>query len=159
MHEDLQHRYITTSFQFNHHVILRWLVECPVIWGQRRCLNESSLPHLIMADTSSSVKSHYSFWRVLFKINWSKAHSFNWANVCLPNILRTVWRTMIRFLIELLVRWTWFGQFDELYFVLNGPVMRCKLRPELWELACNEMQASTRTCVRRVADSTIENVG
>ena len=55
----------------------------------------------------------------------------NWANVCSPNILRTVRRTMIRFLIELLVRRTWFGHFDELYFVLNWLVMRCKLRPEL----------------------------
>ena len=55
----------------------------------------------------------------------------NWANVCSPNILRTVRRTMIRFLIELLARWTWFGQFEELYFVLNWLVMRCKLRPEL----------------------------
>ena len=55
----------------------------------------------------------------------------NWANVCSPNILRTVRRTMIRFLIELLVRRTWFGQFDELYFVLSWLVMRCKLRPEL----------------------------
>ena len=55
----------------------------------------------------------------------------NWANVRSPNILRTLRRTMIRFLIELLVRRTWFGHFDELYFVLNWPVMRCKLRPEL----------------------------
>ena len=55
---------------------------------------------------------------------------FNWANVCSPNILRTVRRTMIRFLIELLVRRTWFGQFDELYFDLNWLVIRCKLRPE-----------------------------
>ena len=55
----------------------------------------------------------------------------NWANVCWPNILRTVRRTMIRFLIELLVRRTWFEQFDELYFVLTWLVMRCKLRPEL----------------------------
>ena len=54
----------------------------------------------------------------------------NWANVCSPNILRTIWRTMIRFLIELLVRRTWFGQ-SKLYFVLNWLVMRCKLRPEL----------------------------
>ena len=53
----------------------------------------------------------------------------NWANVCSPNILGTVRRAMIRFLIELLVRRTWFGQFDELYFVLNW--MRCKLRLEL----------------------------
>ena len=36
---------------------------------------------------------------------------------------------MIRFLTELLVRRTWFGQFDELYFVLNWLIMRCKLRP------------------------------
>ena len=55
----------------------------------------------------------------------------SWANVCLPNKLRTVQRTLIRFLIELLVRRTWFGQFDELYFVLNWLVLRCKLRPEL----------------------------
>ena len=55
----------------------------------------------------------------------------NWANVCSPNILRTLRRTMIRFLIELLARRTWFGQFDELYFVLSWLVMRCKLRPEL----------------------------
>ena len=54
----------------------------------------------------------------------------NWANVCSPNILRTLRRTMIRFLIELLVRRTWFGQ-SKLYFVLNWLVMRCKLRPEL----------------------------
>ena len=54
----------------------------------------------------------------------------NWANVCSPNILRTVRRTMIRFLIELLVRRTGFGQ-SKLYFVLNWLVMRCKLRPEL----------------------------
>ena len=55
----------------------------------------------------------------------------NWANVCSPNILRTVQRTMIRFLIELLVRRKWFGQFDELYFILSWLVMRRKLRPEL----------------------------
>ena len=55
----------------------------------------------------------------------------NWANVCSPNVLRTVRRTMIRFLIQLLVRRTWFGQFHELYFVLRWLVMRCKFRPEL----------------------------
>ena len=55
----------------------------------------------------------------------------NWANVCSPNILRTVRRTMICFLIELLVRRAWFRHFSKLYFVLNWLVMRCKLRPEL----------------------------
>ena len=54
----------------------------------------------------------------------------NWANVCSPNIHRTLRRTMIRFLIELLIRRTWFGQ-SRLYFVLKWLVMRCKLRPEL----------------------------
>ena len=54
----------------------------------------------------------------------------NWANVCLPNILRTLRRTMIRFLIELLVHRTRFGQ-SKLYFVLKWLVMRCKLWPEL----------------------------
>ena len=48
---------------------------------------------------------------------------------------------MIRFLIELLVHRTWIGHFDELYFILNWLVMRCKLRPKL------------------AADSMIENVG
>ena len=67
----------------------------------------------------------------------------NWANVCSPNILRTVRRTMIRFLIELLVRRTWFGQFDELYFSLNWLVMRCKLRPEL---AADAQQKHDRKC-------------
>ena len=47
-----------------------------------------------------------------------------------PNILRTLRQTMIRFLIELLVRRIWFGQ-SKLYFILNWLVMRCKLRPEL----------------------------
>ena len=54
----------------------------------------------------------------------------NWANVCSANILRTLRRTMIRFLIELLVRRIWFGQ-SKLYFILNWLVMRCKLRLEL----------------------------
>ena len=45
--------------------------------------------------------------------------SANRLSVCSPSILRTVRWTIIRFLIELLVRRTCFGQFDELYFVLN----------------------------------------
>ena len=48
-----------------------------------------------------------------------------------PNIVRSIRRTLLRFLIELIVRRTYFGQFDELYFVLNWLIMRCKLRPEL----------------------------
>ena len=53
----------------------------------------------------------------------------NWENVCSPNVLWTVRRTMIRFLIELLVRQT--VRQSKLYFILNWLVMRCKLRPEL----------------------------
>jgi len=76
------------------------------------------------------------------------------ANVCSPNILRTVWRTMIRFLIELLVRRTWFGQFDKLYFVLNWLVMRCKLRPEH---AADAQQTawSTRKCMLKSSQYTL----
>ena len=47
-----------------------------------------------------------------------------------PNLLRTLRRTTIRFLIELLVRRIWFGQ-SKLYFILKWLVMRCKLRPGL----------------------------
>ena len=83
---------------------------------------------------------------------WSSSYSLtlrlkpvlNWANVCLPNIFRTVRRTMIHFLIELLVRQTWFGQFKE---------FTCS------QLACNEMQALAQTCGRHAADSMFENVG
>ena len=47
-----------------------------------------------------------------------------------PNIVRSIRRTLLRFLIEFIVRRTWFGQFDELYFVLNWLIMTCKFRPE-----------------------------
>ena len=60
-------------------------------------------------------------------------------------MLRTLRRTMIRFLIELLVR----------------PNMVRTVRRTLRrsQLACNEMQASARTCGRRAADSMTENLG
>ena len=64
-----------------------------------------------------------------YRLPWNLKPVLNWANVCSPNILRTLRGTMIRFLIELLVRRTWFGQ-SKLYFVLSWLVMRCKLRPE-----------------------------
>ena len=55
----------------------------------------------------------------------------NWANVCSPNILWTLRWTMIHFLIELLVRRTWFRHFNKPDFILNWLGMRCKLRPKL----------------------------
>ena len=64
--------------------------------------------------------------------------------VCSPNILRTVRRTIIRFLTELLLRRTCFGQFDELCFVLNWLIMRCKLRPELGRSAADSMTPKCR---------------
>ena len=51
----------------------------------------------------------------------------NWVNVCSPNILE---HTMIRFIIEILVRRICFGQY-RLYFILDWLVMRCKLKREL----------------------------
>ena len=48
-----------------------------------------------------------------------------------PNILQTVRQSIICFLIKLLVCQTWFTQFNELYFILNWLIMRCKLQPEL----------------------------
>ena len=102
-------------------------------------------------STASSGSVFILFYKTRSHIHYvvSKSHvlspfSLNWAKVCSPNILRTVRRTVIRFLIELLVRRTWFGQFEE---------FTCS------QLACNEMQASARTCGRRAADSMIENVG
>ena len=100
-------------------------------------LEQARLPCLGLASLATQVKLGSTPDRLKPVLNW--------VNVCSPNILRTVRRTMIRFLIELLVRRAWFGQFDELCFVLK--------------LACNEMQASARTCGRRAADSMIENVG
>ena len=54
----------------------------------------------------------------------------NWANVCSPNIRRTHRRTMICFLIELLVRRIGSDSSKNL-LVLSWLVMRCMLRPEL----------------------------
>ena len=51
---------------------------------------------------------------------------------------------MIRFLTELLVLRTRFGQFDELYFVLNWLIMRSKLLPEL--VADAQQTASSKMC-------------
>ena len=65
-----------------------------------------------------------------------------------PNILRTLRQTMIRFLIELLVRWIWFRQ-SKLYFIFNWLVMRCKLRPELvadaQKTAWSKMEAKVKS--------------
>ena len=69
-----------------------------------------------------------------------------------PNILRTLRRTMIRFLIEHLLRRIWFGQ-SKLYFILNWLVMRCKLRPEL---AADAQQTAWWKC--RLKSSQVKSV-
>ena len=84
-------------------------------------------------------------------VSWHIKPVLDWANVCSPNILRTVRRTMVRFLIELLVRRTRFGQ-SKLYFVLNWLVMRCKLRPEL------EADAHDRKCRLKSSQSQVNSV-
>ena len=74
---------------------------------------------------------NHNYYEVM--INRGKQNSFKHEIkpvVCSLNIFRTARRTMIRFLVELLERRTWFGQ-SKLYFVLSWFVMRCKLRSEL----------------------------
>ena len=92
-------------------------------------------------SSSDPVGTKWCFWPSSliseYKILGGVKPVLNWANVCSPNILQTLQWTMIRFLIELLVRRIWFG----LYFILNWLVMRCKLQPE------------------PAADSMIENAG
>ena len=77
---------------------------------------------LILLTLSSCVGKCESMW-------WLVLSPFlTWRMFVRPNLLRTLRRTMIRFLIELCR--IWFGQ-SKLYFILNWLVMRCKLRPEL----------------------------
>ena len=99
--------------------------------------HQGHLATLPVNTQASSERSQTDQWPGLVPSSTILKPVLNWAIVCSPNILRTVRRTMIRFLIELLVRRTWFGQFEE-FIVLN---CKCKLRPEL------------------AADSMIENVG
>ena len=106
--------------------------------------HQGHLATLPVNTQASSERSQTDQWPDLVPSSTILKPVLNWAIVCSPNILRTIRRTMIRFLIELLVRRTWFGQFEE---------FTCS------QLACNEMQASARTCGRCAADSVIENVG
>ena len=87
----------------------------------------------VLACTPSPSRGSYMVkngpvWRVLAGLSLSPF--LTGRMFVRPNILRTLRRTMNRFLIELLVRRIWFGQ-SKLYFILNWLVMRCKLRPEL----------------------------
>ena len=86
---------------------------------EQQCEARSKLGECLFAKRTSDSSTNYNSF-----LNWT---------FTLPNILHTAWWAMIHFLIELLVRRTWFGQFNELYFVLNWLVMRCKLWPKLAE--------------------------
>ena len=87
---------------------------------------------------ASSTNMHpvHALWRFGLK------PVLNWANVCSPNILRTVRRTMIRFLIELLVRRTWFGQ-SKLYFVLK---FRYPFHPRVTTVARKRSRSFCQKC-------------
>ena len=123
----------------NYHVFSKMLI-----------FEQTKLEHIII---TSSQKSQYSFkiichhrrqpdhsdWMFEKSMQKKRYHQFNinflspfltGRMFVRPNILRTLWRTMIHFLIELLVRRIWFGQ-SKLYFILIWLVMRCKLRPAL----------------------------
>ena len=68
----------------------------------------------------------------------------NWANVCSPEHTSDTSTNYDSFL-----NWTF-----------SSPNMVRTVQTLLHsQLACNEMQASARTCGRRAADSMIENVG
>ena len=73
----------------------------------------------------------------------------NWANICFGELSSEYSSNIIRFLNELIVPQTWFRQFNELYFVLNWLMIRCKLRPELaaeaQQTASSKMQAKVKS--------------
>ena len=89
------------------------------------CFISFNLCILSVAEEKKKQKKKKKKRRQKRRCNANLKPVLNWANVCSPNILRTLRRTMIRFLIELLVRRIWFGQ-SKLYFVLNWLVMRAK---------------------------------
>ena len=97
--------------------------------GRKKKMNSNWCPNHYAARTDSGRKAKMNSELTSWPLRHSYGLVLNWANVCSPNILRTVRRTMILFLIELLVRRTWFGQFG--HSLLVQVVMRCKLRPEL----------------------------
>ena len=89
---------------------------------------------------------NYSLFSLVADVSiMSVCHGLTGRMFVRPNILRTLRRTMIRFLIEHLVR--------------RRNMVRTVQTLLHSQLACNEMQASARTCGRRAADSMIENVG
>ena len=95
-----------------------WLVSCPVIGWMLSTKNQS-----VVQFYSSVLPRPISIPFVVqlcvkkvghFKLYEAGVRQFpnpvlNWANVYSPNILQTLRRTMIRFLIELFVRRIWFG--------------------------------------------------
>ena len=93
----------------------------------------SSFSSTRLVTVPSQLMPH-SQWRLKQTVAHLKPVLNCGANVCSPNILRTVRRTMIRFLIELSVRPN------------KVRTVQTLLRSQL---ACNEMQASARTNLRQ----------
>ena len=108
-------------------------------------MQQKGMPSYFLCQPGACRRRQYNPEPSKCLLFWALSPFLTGRTLCSPNILRTVRRTIIRFLIELLVRRSWFGQFDELCFVLNWLIMRCKLRP--------------RTCGRSAADSIIQFVG
>ena len=115
-----------TGVHLFHHPAHTFLLPCPHIsvmenTGVHLFGQTAHTKYLLWKNTGVHLfdhPAHTSFLLSPFLTGWMFVR---------PNILQ---QTMIRFLIELLVRRIWFGQ-SKLYFILNWLVMRCKLRPEL----------------------------
>ena len=102
-------------------VVILWLVSALLgcVWFRCSCKCLCKCGSWRRKHENKMVNHLLQIWMVYF------------VTVCLSSILWTVQRTMIHFLIELLVHWTWFGQFSELYFILHWLVVRCKFLPKL----------------------------
>ena len=107
-------------------VVILWLVSALLgcVWFRCSCKCLCKCGSWRRKHENKMVNHLLQIWMVYLMLS-------PFLTVCLPNILWTVQRTMIHLLIELLVHWTWFGQFNELYFILHWLVMRCKLQPKL----------------------------
>ena len=127
------HTHARTHARTHTHTRL-WPLQCDVIdilWRYNRSRVQSSWSIFRGVSLRGIIPAWHGLLLATFSANQRKKdQNFSKLKPVL-NIHRTVRRTMIRFLIELSVRRTWFGHFDELYFILSWLVMRCKLRPEL----------------------------
>ena len=115
-----------------------------ILLSRRSIQNKMNLPMFLRKiGTVKTIEELIQFIYFASSVHWGNflcvKPVLNWANVFSPNILWTVWQTMIHFSSPKMVR-----------------TVQTLLRSQM---ACNEMQASAQTCSRRTANSMIENVG